>query len=410
MPTMNLANAPLSSDWLILDTGFSIQKTLGQRAQASFVLLDTTATHTIAKSSQVQIYDDSSNLLFAGFVHDDKRTRATYNSGILHTIQCKDNHYLAEKRVAAKVYTSTTTDVIVNDLISSYLRYEGITVGQINTGASVHGIVLNCEKSSQALERLAKMAGMYWYIDDQKRLYFLTLSTGPAAPFAVTSDLIDYDYEVSVYNSNDLYRNQQIIKGGKGVTTTQTETRHGDGVSRSWSFGFGMAKKPTVTVNSVSQTVSTKGNTGAQWYWQEKDAVLTQDSGQTVLVSTDTLVVTYVGYFDAISILNSQTAIAQMGAAEGSSGIVENVLTDNKVHDLNTANTIGQGLLNYYAVDGETVTFTTRQYGLDIGQSVSVTIPELIYGPSTILVQQLGITLIGSIFYYTIVATNMMGN
>ena len=83
------------------EDSLSISDVIEERSTASFDVLDLTSSEAIVKGNPVEIYNESDELIFAGFVEIAEKQEISRDAGLVYTIQCVDNHYLADKRIAA---------------------------------------------------------------------------------------------------------------------------------------------------------------------------------------------------------------------------------------------------------------------------------------------------------------------
>src|SRR6185312_13754421 len=280
-------------------------------------------------------------------------------------------HFLADKRLVAAIYTNKTPGFIVKDLITTILSQEGVSAGLIiDPGVVIPSATFVFCTVADALDALVVQASSsepyYWMIDQFKQLTFAPYSaiTGPV----IDSTLID-DGKLSgfvpvVTRANPVYRNVQYGAGGTVQTGVNVETRKGDGVTTSWSMGYPLASQPAITVNGVDQSVDIKGASGANFYWAQGDANIAQQSGNTVLTSSDTLVITYIGQYPQVFTTQNSAQIAAQAALDGTSGKIEAAFVDN------TITTIAQGLsevglqLTRNGTQGLLFEFNTKQPGL----------------------------------------------
>jgi len=376
---------------MVIAGSLLIDSAIGRPSQASFVVRTAAAT-TFAQWTQVVIYDASNFLVFSGYITTPKAQKPGFQSSLLHSITCIDQHFLADKRRISASYVNKTCGFIVQDILNNILAAEGVTIGQIYDGLTPEptlypsttlypggnvGLIPQANfvyaTVSQALDALvqeASAAGVpyYWQIDQFKQLWFVPYTT------VVNSTIIDgvtIDQAAnppSVTNANPTYRNQQTILGGVAQTVTQTEVRKGDGNTQSFTMGYALASAPTITVNGTSQTVGIKGTTGKQWYWAQGDPVVVQDSGQTKLISTDTLQVVYIGQYPSVAIAANNAQISYQASIDGTSGIVEDVAVDNTLSTAANALSEASNLLTRYAQQGTRFEFVTRTAGYAPGQ------------------------------------------
>ena len=152
-----------------------------ERSTAFFVVADTPGTGNYVRGMPVSILDPDSTQIFGGFIDTPGRTRQGVGSVLLHDISCMDNHYLADKRLVVKVYTSQTLKTIVEDIHADYLAAEGVTIGEVQTGPTIESAIFNYVHPSEAFDVLKEISGFTWYIDVDKKLYFIDRTTNAAA-------------------------------------------------------------------------------------------------------------------------------------------------------------------------------------------------------------------------------------
>jgi hypothetical protein len=384
-------------------SSLTIDNTIGRRSSASFTAKTDTNTH-FRDYQQVSIYDDSNTLIFSGYITNPKEQKSGFSNILEHSIQCCDQHYLADKRLVAASFTNKTCGYIAQWLVTNILSQEGVTVGQIydglepsptlypsstlyplgNVGLIPQASFVYCTVAS-ALDELVKQASSagipyYWMIDQNKKLWFVPY-TAIVNSTIVDGTLIDQVSNApSVQRQNQKYRNTQYVLGGVAQTLTQTETRMGDSNTQAWTMGFDLASAPTITVNSTGQTIGIKGTTGAQFYWAQGDPIVVQDSGQTKLTSGDTLQVVYIGQYPSVAIAQDGGSVTSRAILEGggTTGIVEEVETDNTL--INAASGLSEAgqLLAWYTPDGIILQFTMKGNapGYGPGQLITVNLPE----------------------------------
>jgi hypothetical protein len=345
---------------------------------------------------QVLIYDNTNTLVFSGYITTPKEQKPGFQNSLIHTITCIDQHWLADKRRVVASYSNKTVGFIAQDLLNNILSQEGVTVGIIYDGPTpsttlypsltlypggnvglvpaANFVYCTVGEALDALVKAASSSGVpyYWMIDQFKKLYVVPYTTIVGA--TVDGTTIDQAHNPpSVTRANPTYRNTQYIAGGTAETVTQTETRKGDGNTTAFTMGFAFAHVPTVTVNGVSKTVGIKGvESGKDWYWNQGDPTLTQDSSGTKLTSSDTLQVVYIGQYDSIVITNNSAQVTYQASIDGTSGIIEDIQTDATLTNVSDALTEASNLLNRYAMQGILFTFQTRDSSFAPGQLITL--------------------------------------
>lgn len=363
-----------------------ISDAIEERSTASLVVVDVAGTLSFRRGQPVRVVDDGGAVAFAGFVDTAEMRPAGLGGGRLHTIRAVDNHYLADKRVAARSYENTLAGDIVKDLITQYLAAEGVT-GDATTiwdGPMIEQAVINYRPVSEALDKLAELADYHWWIDAQRVLHFAPRDAYPA-PWELTDADVRRDSAV-VQEGNPQYRNQQYILGPTDITDPQVETCVADGQQRSFAVGFPIAKVPTIEISTdggamwQAQTVGIGGvDSGMQWYWNEGRNTVTQDQSQPVLAAGTLVRITYQGQIDIVAVSGDLAAQEERKQLEGgtTSGIVEAVDDDPDLNSRDAAFQRANALLQRYGVVGRTLRFRTRRGGLQPGQLLTVHLPDL---------------------------------
>ena len=375
----------IRQDSLTIDDGIE------GRSTCAFVVVDKSGNHyeqgesvVIASDlwNDLKIWDDTliwddDILHYAGFIEKPTEKKEPGTGIVFHSITCKDMHYLADKRIIAKAYENVTAGSIVADLISDKLATEGVTVGIIQDGPNVIEAIFNYTTVTTALESLAEKAGYIWYIDYDKKLYFMARETLTAPWTATAADM--QAGSVQVEHGNSSYRNTQYVKGGRDITDPLTENKKGDGATRSWTVGFPIAKEPVIKLNGVAFPVGEIGIRGLEenkkYYWSKGDNTINQDDAETLLASSDTLAITYQGEFDIIVKTMNPEEIADRQDIEGGSGIVEDVADEMNSTTREAAFEVANAKLKKYGVIGRRLSFRTRRSGLFAGQILTVNLP-----------------------------------
>lgn len=377
---------------------------IGQRSTGSLKIWGPLGT-IYQYGTQVQVYDENNALAYSGFTTKDKARKsggARQGTGYLeHDIQLMDNCYKADKRRARKSYIMQTSGYIVNDLLSAYLAPEGVSAlpGSIATGIVIpEARWSGASKSvSEALTWLAQQNGYWWDIDVNNHLFFLPYG-GVPAPFSVDGTDVDALQDLSVEGGNDMYINQQLVRGGfaeKGSKTNQLYQKFtGDGHSRSFTLPYGISHLYQLLLNGADITANslTKGQTGGQFYYASGDPVLAQDTAQAILASTDTLEVYYTGRYPVLAQASNPTLITAQRAREGGgTGLVESAYNNSKLRSLAASQQVAGALLTHYGQDTTVLTFATRTKGFVPGQMLTVNLPDFGLNNKQMLINSVGI-------------------
>ncbi|MGH2478109.1 MAG: hypothetical protein ACRDHW_00420 [Ktedonobacteraceae bacterium] len=373
-----------------------VDQSVGKKTQATLTVK--TDTNTFFKQyQQVQVYDDASVLAFLGYLTTPQAQKPGFQPSLVWSLSCIGPEYLAKKRVVQATYTNKTPGFMVRDIVTNVLAAEGVTAGNIYDGPTCSDTLfcsntLVCDgnaplpqkiifaKAADALDSLvqdASSAGIsyYWSIDKNKKLDFAPYGAS-VGPTIDDTQIDQMNNPPTITFANPNYRNGQYVTGGVTQTGTRNEMIVGDGNTRSFPLGFELASAPTIVISGVTQTVGIKGTSGSQFYWAQGDNIIVQDSSQTVLASAATGSVAYIGQFPNTALVYNAAQIAYQASVDGSSGINEEIATDNTLTTANNALAEASSYLTRYAQQGAQLQqATTRMAGFAPGQLCPVNMP-----------------------------------
>ena len=376
-----------------------IDSTIGKRSTASFTVYDGTGRMHYQQYQQVMIYDQSGALAFSGYVDQPKEQKPGFQPSLETQITCIDQHFLADKRVVAAAYTNKTTGFIAQDMLNTILAQEGVTIGLIYDGilpgtTTYPGVTLypggnvgpipsaefRYTTVAQALDELVKQASnagvpYYWQIDQKKQLYFCPYDAVVNSTVLDGTQIDQVGTPPTVTRHNPSYRNTQYVVGGTAQTQPQTKTILGDGHTSSWPMDYAIASITSVTLNGAAVPVGKKGSTGSSYYWTQGDPILAQDTGTTKLLTTDTLIVTYIGQYPNVSITQNGAQVTYQASLDATTGIVEAVEQNTTVTTADNGMSVASQLLNRYGVQATLFEGTTMQAGYAQGQLITVNVP-----------------------------------
>ncbi len=392
-----------------------IDSAIGRRSTASFRAQTDTSMH-FQQYQTVSIYDQNGILAFSGYVLNPKEHKPGFQGVLEHEISCIDQHFLADKRRIGASYTNRTVGYMVQDMVTTVLSAEGVTVGSIiDPGVVIPATTFVYCTVAEALDALvtaanASGAPYYWQIDQNKKLWFVPYTailgplplqmTGGYVPRVFGGTLILAQQAVqsivdgtqiddgrrsgvkpSVTRANPTYRNTQYLLGGTGQTATQTNIRPGDGNTTAWLMDYAIATVPTISTNLngagyVAKTVGINGvDTGKDFYWNKGSNTITQDAAGTKLRGSptlDLLKVVYTGQYPTIAIAQNDAQIGYEASIDGTTGIVEEVETDSTIASAADGLAEASNLLTRYATQGQIFEFATMQSGFAQGQLIIV--------------------------------------
>lgn len=343
------------------------------------------------RGEPVEIFDTEENRIFSGFIASSEGERISPYGGYYCHIKCMDNHYLADKRRVAESYTSKTCGFIVTDLYNKYLAVEGVGIGSVEEGPTLVEAVFNYVRVSDAYDALAEKAGKVWYIDENRNLYFADRDVVPADWPADGMNMIKG--QTRLLGGNPMYRNRQYIRGGRDITSVQTETFTGDTVTVAFTVGYPINSVPVVTVGGAIQGVGIKGiddlivPPDKDCYWSKGDATITFDPAS--VPGAVAIVITYIGQYDILVLVTDEAEIGDQKTIEGdtTTGYVDDLADEPQLDDREAAFESGEARLAKYGVDALRLRYDTLRLGLRPGQIQPITYPVFGFDAEEMLIE-----------------------
>lgn len=367
----------------------TIEDEINTRSTARFQMADKTGALEITDGAPIEIYDYSGNLIFGGYTIFPRKVNPIGTDAIFYDIECVDMNSLADRYLVAMAYTNETSGNIVRSIMNEYLLQDGVTEGTIETGATIEvAKFTRTGSATDAINQIAEINGFHWFIDFDKKLYFQS-RTATTAPFNILDNSAIVN--INVRKNRSRYRNRQYFRGGVYPTdsaiTGESPSPKPDGVARTFTLRYPVAEKPRIYVNSVEVSQNEIGVNGLdgsvtaiKWFYSYNSATITQDSAQTVLSTTDTITVDYIGLIPLFLVAEDTTAIDSRALVENNAGIYEALETDTTINNKQQALDIAYGRLRKYTKIESELEYETYTNGLFAGQIQTVTLSK--YGVS----------------------------
>ena len=377
------------SEFVKLDT-FEREEELSGRSECSMQLTNHDLTLRL-RIGQPIVCKINGVIKFAGTIDSIDEVVPDTTTTIIYEIQCVDYNQLADRKYVAFRYDDegqTLYDVVTQILnedsgdIGETLHDDGVVAnGQsVQVGPVLSPVAFNYQSVAEAFYELADLVGFWWRIDYLKILNFVDRATY-VAPFQLDELLWTGYTQPKIRRGREQYRNLQVLRAGRDISEQRVESFKGDGETRNFELALPVATGGvTIKVNSVPVAAGDIGirqkDEDKEWYFQIDDKSISQDSSETVLSDTDTLEVTYRGYFPIIMIGRADEQILERQQVEGGTGIYAHVESDENIDDDGLAEEKVDGLLRRYADITDSVSFSTLDEGFQTGQLLTVNLPE----------------------------------
>ena len=284
---------------------------------------------------------------------------------------------LKRRRVSISLDAVTASD-IVQEIFDTVISQEGITLGAISTTSTEYenwnASFYSCY---DAIAELAKKEGAQWYISPDKKFYFILktdIETIPA-PARISG--------LRLSESIGDIRTTQTVVGASEETSNQTQSIVWTSDTYNLQLNYQVSEIVGITIQGSNVGYGIIGvdeeDTSKTFLYQygqkninlNRDALVQPDVGDTVSV-------VYKGYFDIIIENTNESLKEEIASISGSSGIIENILSDETIESDTDADTTATALLNE---NGERVQEITCELpdvsGTDIGTAWEVNQPSL---------------------------------
>jgi len=287
---------------------------------------------------------------------------------IYYEIECKDYTTELDRIRVIDSFNNETVDDIIAYINTNYLS--GVTVTNVDCDIEITKITFNRKTVTECLNDLAKLTNYIWYVDYDKDIHFMAKNS-ESAPFAISDDS-DYLIGDSLELINDLsqLRNVVIVRGAdKVATNTRDKTHTGDGVQKTFNTDYKFASKPTVTVNSVAQTVGTENidTTGFDCYWDYNQKYIRFETEPT---DTHPIVITGYPLIPIIVQVEDLGSVATYGRFEFSK-------VNKDLKSSEDAQLYAQAQLDSYGQSVREGGFRTYESGLKSGQTISINLTNI---------------------------------
>ena len=245
---------------------------------------------------------------------------------------------------------------------------------------------ISFQRLYDVLFELAEDVNASFYISGDKKFYFITRDAMPqiTAPAHIT--------RLKLSEENGELRTVQYVTGATEETSTKTESCYWAAEQAVFPTGYQIKSVAGATINGLLVGVGKIGvnedDPNYTFLYTIGDKQLTLNpSASTRPATGDLVVVVYNGYYEIVVNATNDTLKTEINALNGTSGIIENVLTDETIDNLDDAETRAANLLTAYGERDQTVTCACT----DIASSSLYTVWD-IYKPSLNIVGQYVIT------------------
>lgn len=342
------------------DAGYSITELAGAVGSADVVVKVSSGLPVPRTFAACQILADGAPL-FWGIIGNV--SSPSWSSGAevpKYALSVQSGEALFNNRLVSESYVGKYAHEIIADLFDNYIASEGLALGQIDESTQYYD-KYNCSYTqlAQVLSELADDTGYTFYVSADKKFYFISRSsfTQIAAPAHITRVQLEEE-------AGDV-RTKQIVTGATEETSTQTEGVYWATDQTVMPLGYQIGAITGVTINAASVGVGILGvddeDTTKTFLYNSGGTQLTLNPNATTKPATGANVVcVYKGYFDVVVEEENTALVSEIQGLNGTSGLIEKIITDTTIQTYTDAETKCQALLSQYAEREQTVSCDAR--------------------------------------------------
>jgi hypothetical protein len=345
------------------------------RSTASFTVDSTDGSYRPAHDATVVIANGATTL-FGGLLEQPIERGLVGGKGvdaISTKVSAVDFHAYAERRFVNETLAAGTLKSMLTTLVNTYLDDYGVTLhgSQVN-GPSLPAVTYVYRKLTDVLNELMALTADFgevyvWKIDASKVLRAAQPSTN-AAPFNLVGDTLSQVVgDLTVDVSRQDYANRIILRVPAKTEVEREETFTGDGAEDTFTLQYTPFKTyGYITSDTIFETLRYPDDPDAATWTFDGTRTFTRTSPPGV---GDVVIIKFDGTYEG-------TAIAEDAAEITAHGIWERVVTVESVPDDTTAQQLADSYLAKALYATKTVKFDTREDGLAVGQSMTITVPR----------------------------------
>jgi hypothetical protein len=332
-----LVNGVDYTDYVALnDRGLQIRERLNSGNSANIRLRAdyTVPPFPIVTGHVARIYINR-ELVFEGTIGDFtpsvKRVRTTMVRE--YYLPVYDHNYIANRRIYTNAFMEALSGDIVKDIVGSTLFTDGVTYTHqsVDPGRLITEASFNMKRVADVMDTLAKENGFYWYIDNNKILWFKPIDLTNPAPFVITDDADDMaDSGNLVQNSLRInmprtqYRNRLYVKGF-GTTVIRNDFFEYDGTNNNFTLEFEAFDIIQITANGIARSFEVDSSQAQSEFMWKFGEIQVRMNRNVELTEGDLVVITYRGRYPLFVSSEDAVEIADRAAIEKNSGIYESV-------------------------------------------------------------------------------------
>jgi hypothetical protein len=281
----------------------SIEHGTDGSSRARFLVQSPWWTPDLDQVVQMFDEDDSDRLIFSGRI-DDVTTEYAAPGLLLYNVSSLSDGAILDQRVVVRWLNPIVTGSLrasVEGLVNDYLADTALTFTPAETDDLPLGeLLLPGVTLREAFDRIAKAAGVRWFITSSGKIRFTktaaNFEAAPVSPLTGQQILVGSRRRKSVRKS----ANRVWVKSSSfGSETKWSDTRYGDGSNRNFQTTYQITREPTITINGNPAGVIESGDISGpipgwvDFIWMQYFAAVLHNPDKLALTASDEIVISY---------------------------------------------------------------------------------------------------------------------
>jgi hypothetical protein len=270
---IEVSQPPSGTAYALPVTGCSVHRTLNNAVSTMEFKLKDVKTNLGLYNVELK---QGASTLFRGTIKTDKIDYKGVNLDIA-SLQAFDNLDKFNRRIVAEIFLPTGTPYNVRDILITILtKYtSGITFNGVKQfSATIDEIIFDYEPLLRCVQRLANIAGCYFYIDRDNDFHFFADNDGTISTAFNESNIMTRGFNIE-YNNTEIANRVWII-GAKQAASNYTEEIYSyDGENRVFKIGYSPTSMEAFEWSGsawVSKTIEQEKNyDGTEYFLYNKD-------------------------------------------------------------------------------------------------------------------------------------------
>lgn len=280
-----------------------------------------------------------------------------YNSGYEvknYRLSIQSAEMLFNYRLVSESYREVYTNEIIYDLFTKYIEIDGFELGEISKGRYFEKYDISFSKLYDILKELADDIGASFFISADKKFYFIIKTS------CIEIDALSHIKKLKITENIGDLRTKQILSGASEETSLQAFVERWKEKQTLFSVNYQITQVHGATINGVPVGVGLLGineqDTEITFLYSVFSNTITLNGYATVKPNPgDDVSIVYTGFYEILLMETNEESKERIAKISGTSGIIENMQTDETIKNFEDASKYANNLLAENAESEKTI-------------------------------------------------------